>query len=118
MLRREPYVSFMHLRAKSKIRCFRALRADQRIPFPVKVIPVLTVIYLAMPLDLVPDFIPVLGYMDDVGIVVLALAAILRCTPRLTDIVLFGIGAEELRILPKCDRQTPKLAVAVRTAPW
>ena len=82
MLRQEPYASFMHLRTKGKIRFFRALLGDRRIPFPVKIIPVLTVLYLASPLDLVPDFIPVLGYMDDVGIVVLALAAVLRFRPR------------------------------------
>ena len=82
MLKREPYASFMHLRTNGKVRFFRALLGDRRIPFLVKVIPVLTVLYLAMPFDLIPDFIPVLGYMDDVGIVILALAAVLRFTPR------------------------------------
>jgi uncharacterized membrane protein YkvA (DUF1232 family) len=38
--------------------------------------------YLAMPFDLIPDFIPVLGYVDDVGMIVVALVLMVRWTPR------------------------------------
>jgi uncharacterized membrane protein YkvA (DUF1232 family) len=36
--------------------------------------------YLALPIDLVPDFIPVAGHIDDVLVVVLALRAVLRAS--------------------------------------
>lgn len=38
--------------------------------------------YALSPIDLIPDFIPVLGYLDDLLIVPLGLALILRLAPR------------------------------------
>lgn len=35
-----------------------------------------------MPIDIIPDFIPVLGQLDDVLVVVLALGLFIRMTPR------------------------------------
>jgi uncharacterized membrane protein YkvA (DUF1232 family) len=55
---------------------------DHRIPRAARLIPVLLVGYLAMPFDIIPDFLPVLGYLDDVIIVVLALALFVRLCPR------------------------------------
>ena len=44
---------------------FLALKAEET-PFPAKILALLTVAYALSPIDLVPDFIPVLGYLDDV----------------------------------------------------
>jgi uncharacterized membrane protein YkvA (DUF1232 family) len=44
-------------------------RNDPRIPWYVKAVIVLTVAYAVSPIDLIPDFIPVLGYLDDLIIV-------------------------------------------------
>ena len=79
---REPYRSVMRLRARAKLRLFRALLGDRRVPLIARMLPFLLVLYLAMPFDLIPDFIPVLGYVDDVAIVVLTLALMVRLTPR------------------------------------
>ena len=38
----------------------------------------LLVVYLASPIDIIPDFIPVIGYADDVLIVVLVLRSVVR----------------------------------------
>lgn len=38
---------------------------DPRIPFTARVVVVVTVAYAFSPIDLIPDFIPVLGYLDD-----------------------------------------------------
>lgn len=61
---------------------FRRLMADPRVPRRRKALLVLVVFYLAMPLDLVPDFIPVAGQLDDAIVVALALRAILGATRR------------------------------------
>jgi len=80
--KREPYSSFMHLRTRRKVTFFRLGLSDKRVPLYVKAIPVVLVLYLANPIDIIPDFIPVLGYLDDVAIVLLALALMMKLTPR------------------------------------
>jgi uncharacterized membrane protein YkvA (DUF1232 family) len=56
----------------------KRLLADPRVPRRRKALLVLLVAYLAMPVDLVPDFIPVAGQLDDALVAALALRAILR----------------------------------------
>ena len=60
------------------LRLLRRLAADQTLPRGVRVRLGLLLAYLAFPFDLIPDFIPVLGYADDAIIVV----AVLRSTVR------------------------------------
>jgi uncharacterized membrane protein YkvA (DUF1232 family) len=52
---------------------FKRLLGDPRVPRRAKVALALVVPYLALPFDLIPDFIPVLGQLDDALVVVLAL---------------------------------------------
>lgn len=80
--RRKPYADFMRLRTRQKIVFFKRLLTDRRTPWHVKAIPVLLIVYLAIPIDIIPDFIPVLGYLDDVGVVLAAMALVIRLTPR------------------------------------
>jgi uncharacterized membrane protein YkvA (DUF1232 family) len=56
----------------------RRLLADPRVPRRRKLWLVLLVAYLAMPFDLVPDFIPVAGQLDDAILVALVLRTVLR----------------------------------------
>jgi uncharacterized membrane protein YkvA (DUF1232 family) len=79
--RRPPYKTFMSLRTKSKIQFLKALAIDRRIPWVAKLVPLLLVPYLAMPFDLIPDFLPVLGYLDDVVLIIVALALFIRLCP-------------------------------------
>jgi uncharacterized membrane protein YkvA (DUF1232 family) len=60
------------------IRLFRRLASDSTLPRGVRVRMALLTGYLVMPIDLVPDFIPVVGYADDALIVVWALRSITR----------------------------------------
>jgi uncharacterized membrane protein YkvA (DUF1232 family) len=57
---------------------FKRLLADSRVPRWRKALLVGLIGYLAMPFDLVPDFIPVAGQLDDAIIVVLVLRTVLR----------------------------------------
>lgn len=59
---------------------FRRLLGSPLVPRRKKVILGLVVAYLATPIDLVPDFIPVAGYLDDAVLVAFALRHILRGT--------------------------------------
>jgi carbonic anhydrase len=52
------------------------------LPLAVRAIPWLLAAYLLLPFDIVPDFIPFLGQLDDVAIVALALWAMVRLMPR------------------------------------
>jgi uncharacterized membrane protein YkvA (DUF1232 family) len=60
------------------VRLLRRLAADRNIPRAARVQIVLLLIYLAVPIDLIPDFIPVLGYADDAIIVSLVLRSVVR----------------------------------------
>ncbi|MSQ30356.1 MAG: DUF1232 domain-containing protein [Dehalococcoidia bacterium] len=57
------------------------LTRDPRVPWAVRLLPVPLFMYLALPLDIIPDFIPVLGQLDDVLIVAAAAYLVLRLTP-------------------------------------
>ncbi|GAA4410114.1 DUF1232 domain-containing protein [Actinokineospora soli] len=60
------------------VRLVRGLAADKALPRGVRVRLGLLLAYLALPIDLVPDFIPVLGYADDAIVVVAVLRAVVR----------------------------------------
>ena len=60
------------------LRLLRRLAADRTLPRGVRVRLGLLLVYLAIPIDLIPDFIPVLGYADDAIII----TAVLRSTVR------------------------------------
>lgn len=64
--------------APDVIRLLRRLAADPSLPRGVRIRMLLLLGYLLMPLDLVPDFIPVIGYADDALIVALALRSVAR----------------------------------------
>jgi uncharacterized membrane protein YkvA (DUF1232 family) len=60
------------------VRLLKRLAADASLPRGVRIRLCLLLAYLAMPIDLVPDFIPVLGYADDAVVVALALRSVTR----------------------------------------
>jgi uncharacterized membrane protein YkvA (DUF1232 family) len=57
---------------------FRRLLSDPRVPRCRKLLLLALVGYLAMPLDLIPDFIPVAGQFDDAILVAIVLRTVLR----------------------------------------
>ena len=57
---------------------FRRLLGDERVPRRSKLLLAALIAYLAMPFDLVPDFIPLAGQLDDAIIVAVVLRYVLR----------------------------------------
>lgn len=70
------------LALRAKLRLALTLIRDPRIPLAVRAIPPLLILYLAMPIDVIPDFIPVLGHVDDVLILVIGIGLLFRFAPR------------------------------------
>lgn len=60
------------------LRLLRDLAVDGTVPRGVRVRLWVLLAYLAMPLDLIPDFVPVLGYADDAILVALVLRSVVR----------------------------------------
>jgi uncharacterized membrane protein YkvA (DUF1232 family) len=60
------------------LRLFRSLLSSSEVPMPVRLLVLGLLVYLILPIDLVPDFIPVLGYADDVIVIALVLRAVMR----------------------------------------
>jgi uncharacterized membrane protein YkvA (DUF1232 family) len=54
---------------------------DPRTPWYAKVLGGLVVAYAFSPVDLIPDYIPVLGYLDDLILVPLGVALVVRLIP-------------------------------------
>ena len=54
---------------------------DRRVPWYARVLAGVTVAYAFSPIDLIPDFIPILGYLDDLLIVPLGIWLVLKMIP-------------------------------------
>lgn len=60
---------------------FSALRKKET-PLIAKLLAVITIGYALSPIDLIPDFVPVIGYLDDIIILPLLIAATVRFIPK------------------------------------
>jgi uncharacterized membrane protein YkvA (DUF1232 family) len=66
---------------KHELRVYQVVLKDPRTPKPAKWLLGLAVGYTLLPFDLIPDFIPVIGYLDDVIIVPVLVILALRLIP-------------------------------------
>jgi uncharacterized membrane protein YkvA (DUF1232 family) len=80
----------------------RRLRRDPRVPRRAKVAIVVALLWVISPIDLIPEFLPIIGPLDDVIVVALAFRYAARRVPRE---VLFEAWPAEPRIL---ERLLPK----------
>ena len=65
----------------SHLRLAIRLLREPRVPLLTKAVPLLAALYLVSPLDVVPDVFLLLGQVDDVSVIVVALAVFLRLCP-------------------------------------
>jgi len=81
------------------------LARDRRVPWTVKAVLIGLAAYLACPLDLIPDWIPGLGYLDDIIIVGFVVGYVLRKVP--SDVIRehWGGDLETLRSLHRAPRK-------------
>lgn len=76
----------------------RRLRRDPRVPRRAKVAVAFALVWVLSPIDLIPEFLPVIGPLDDVVVVALALRYAARRVPRE---VLFDAWPADPRILER-----------------
>jgi uncharacterized membrane protein YkvA (DUF1232 family) len=79
---------------RAKTQLAGELFRDPRVPVAVRIAMPLLVLYLVLPIDLIPDFIPVIGQVDDLILIVLVAGLLLRAVPM--DVVWGHIEELEL----------------------
>ncbi len=72
---------FLSLPVKGKLVVAWRLFRDPRVPLVAKLVFPPVALYLVMPIDIIPDFIPVIGQLDDLLIVAGGMALFLRLCP-------------------------------------
>lgn len=72
----------MFHRIRTAWRIYRVSLSDRRTPLAAKVLPWMGLLYLIVPLDIIPDVLPVLGQLDDIGIIILLFLWALRLIPE------------------------------------
>ena len=66
----------------NRVRLVVRLLRDSRVPLYLKFIPLASLIYVVLPIDFIPDLIPVLGQLDDLGVFLLAIEAFIMMAPQ------------------------------------
>jgi len=70
----------------SHLRLTMRLLREPGVPVLTKAFPVLAALYVISPLDFVPDFLPVIGQLDDLGMILILFEAFLKlCPARAVD---------------------------------
>ena len=68
-------------RLKEKLRALHLASRHPRTPWYAKLLAILVVGYAFSPIDLIPDFIPILGYLDDALLLPLGILLVIRLIP-------------------------------------
>lgn len=88
---------------------------DPRVPWYAKLFAALVVGYAFSPIDLIPDAIPVLGYLDDLIVVPLGVALAVRMIP---EDVLFESRQKAREMVERGERPVSRTAAAVIVVLW
>ena len=85
---------------------------DPRTPFSVRLLALAIAAYALSPIDLIPDFIPVLGHLDDVVLLPLGIVLVIKLTPAIV------IEESRARAKEASNKPTSNVAAAVIVAIW
>ena len=66
----------------SSIRLIWKLLTDSRVPFWIRIALPLALIYVISPIDILPDFIPVVGRVDDIIAIIAGIMILLKLAPK------------------------------------
>ncbi len=88
---------------------------DPRVPWYAKLVAVLVIGLAFSPIDLIPDFIPVLGYLDDLIVVPLGVALVMRMIP---DDVLSESRRRAREMIERGETPVSRTAAAVIVVLW
>ena len=55
---------------------------NSRVPFKYKLLPILAILYVVSPFDFLPDFIPMIGWADDLLVLILAIFAFIGLSQK------------------------------------
>lgn len=87
---------------------------DSRVPWYVKALILFVVVHTFSPIDLIPDFIPILGYLDDLIIAPLGIALAIRLIPE----EVLAESRERARSIRGEDGPSRRLMAAIVVAIW
>jgi uncharacterized membrane protein YkvA (DUF1232 family) len=85
---------------------------DPRVPWYAKALAAAVAAYALSPIDLIPDFVPILGYVDDLVLVPLGIAVVVRLIPAET---LQDLRRQASELL---DRPASRVATALILSVW
>ncbi len=97
---------------KSEIVVLASAVRDPRTPWHAKMLGVFIVAYALSPIDLIPDFIPVIGYLDEVILLPIGLWAVRRMIPAEV------MAEHRARVIPGARLPLNKYAAVVIVAIW
>ena len=97
---------------KSEIAVLASAVRDPRTPLAAKMFGVFIVAYALSPIDLIPDFIPVLGYLDEALLLPIGLWAVRRMIPAAV------LAEHRARVQPGARMPLSKSAAVVIVAIW
>lgn len=91
-------------------------RSHPDTPLPAKILAALVVAYAFSPIDLIPDFIPVIGYLDDLVLVPLGIYLVLRLLPA--QVIADSRRKADQWIADKKSKPTNYFAAALIVLAW
>jgi uncharacterized membrane protein YkvA (DUF1232 family) len=84
---------------------------DPRVPILTKIIIGLVVAYALSPIDLIPDFIPIIGYLDDLILLPLGIWLCIRLIPQVVWLECQTLAVKQMSALPRSRRAAAAIII-------